>query len=155
MIKVLRYVLVGALFVACLGIMFVGPAMASTGADGSSDSGHGLGALLYALVIILLAAKLGGHVMERFGQPAVLGELIFGVILGNLILLGVPWFEFVKGQEAIVVMAEIGVILLLFEVGLRRCFQCDWGNCQQPAFLRSAGGPPAQLRDGDGIHPSF
>ncbi len=118
MIRVLRYVLVGAMFVACLGIMFAGPALASSGADGSSEGGHGLGTLLYALVIILLAAKLGGHVMERFGQPAVLGELIFGVILGNMILLGVPWFEFVKGQEALMVMAEIGVILLLFEVGL-------------------------------------
>lgn len=118
MIKVLRYVLVGAMFVACLGIVFAGPAMASSGADGTSEASHGLGTLLYALVIILLAAKLGGHVMERFGQPAVLGELIFGVILGNMILLGVPWFEFIKGQEAIMVMAQIGVILLLFEVGL-------------------------------------
>jgi Kef-type K+ transport system membrane component KefB len=43
---------------------------------------------------------------------------VFGVILGNLYLVGVPWFEALKGHDAVRVMAEIGVILLLFEVGL-------------------------------------
>lgn len=74
--------------------------------------------ILYALVIILLAAKVGGDLVERLGQPAVLGELVFGVLLGNAFLVGIPWFEPLKGHEAVTVLAEIGVILLLFEVGL-------------------------------------
>jgi Kef-type K+ transport system membrane component KefB len=40
--------------------------------------------VLLALAIILAAARLGGSVVERFGQPAVLGELLVGVVLGNL-----------------------------------------------------------------------
>lgn len=90
------------------------PAMASAGGEGAED----FGTILFTLVTILLAAKLGGDLVERVGQPAVLGELIFGVILGNLVLIGVPWFEGLKGHPSITVMAEIGVILLLFEVGL-------------------------------------
>jgi Kef-type K+ transport system membrane component KefB len=74
--------------------------------------------ILYALVIILLAAKVGGDLLERVGQPAVLGELVFGVLLGNAFLIGIPWFEPLKGHQAVTVLAEIGVILLLFEVGL-------------------------------------
>jgi len=80
--------------------------------------GHGLGNVLFTLVTVLLAARLGGHLMEWIGQPAVLGELILGVIIGNLILFHVDVFESVKGQEAVQVLAELGVLLLLFEVGL-------------------------------------
>ena len=56
--------------------------------------------------------------MERIQQPAVLGELIFGVLLGNLSLLGLHQFEYLKTNEAIGILAELGVIFLLFEVGL-------------------------------------
>ena len=45
--------------------------------------------VLLALAIILGGAKLAGHVAERFGQPAVLGELLVGVLLGNLTHLGI------------------------------------------------------------------
>src|SRR5438093_11768115 len=44
--------------------------------------------VLISLVVILLSAKLGGDLFERVKQPAVLGELVFGVILGNLSLMG-------------------------------------------------------------------
>ena len=74
--------------------------------------------VLLALVIILAAAKVGGALFERFGQPAVLGELIFGVLLGNVALLGWDGFEFLGTNPGIEVLAEIGVILLLFDVGL-------------------------------------
>jgi len=81
--------------------------------------------VLLALVFILAGAKLVAELFERMSMPPVLGELLFGIVLGNLALflgvvgLGVPGFvEVVKGNEAIVVLAELGVILLLFEVGL-------------------------------------
>ena len=44
MIRLLRYVLVAVMLAACLGIIFAGPALASSGADGASEGGHGLGA---------------------------------------------------------------------------------------------------------------
>lgn len=74
--------------------------------------------VLFALIIILLTAKLGGDLMERVKQPAVLGELVFGVIVGNLFLFGYNGLDFLKHNTTIEILAEIGVILLLFEVGL-------------------------------------
>jgi len=83
--------------------------------DGESED---FGDILFALVIILLAAKIGGDLCERINQPAVLGELLFGVIIGNLYLIGFGGFEPIKHHLSIEVLAEIGVIILLFEVGL-------------------------------------
>jgi len=48
----------------------------------------------------------------------VLGELVAGVILGNLVLLGYHGLDFLATNEGIAIIAEIGVVLLLFEVGL-------------------------------------
>jgi Kef-type K+ transport system membrane component KefB len=74
--------------------------------------------VLLGLVIVLLAAKLGGELLERVGQPAVLGELIAGVALGNAALVGFYGLDFLTTNEGLSILAELGVILLLFEVGL-------------------------------------
>jgi len=74
--------------------------------------------VLLALVVVLLGAKLGGELFERLGQPTVLGELVCGVVLGNLSLVGFHGLDFIGENSAIVVLAELGVVLLLFEVGL-------------------------------------
>ena len=68
------------------------------------------------LAAILVAAKLFGELAERIGQPAVLGELLAGVLLGGSVLGIVP----VDGVEAEIIrtLAELGVVLLLFEIGL-------------------------------------
>lgn len=79
--------------------------------------------ILLSLVIILLAAKIGGDLCERIGQPAVLGELLLGVILGNFYLTGFVGFEQIKHHLSIEVLAEIGVIILLFQVGLETNLQ--------------------------------
>jgi len=83
-------------------------------------AGHTSPALpvLLGVIIILTAAKLGGALFERLHQPAVLGELIFGVLLGNLALLGYTGLEFLGENQGIAILAEVGVILLLFDVGL-------------------------------------
>src|SRR5262245_4692839 len=60
----------------------------------------------------LLGAKVFGDLAERIGQPAVLGELLAGVVLGPSVLGLVPL------SDGMFLLAEIGVILLLFEVGL-------------------------------------
>lgn len=94
------------------------------------DEGHGtheaIPKVLFALLLILLVAKLGGDLMERVGQPAVLGELIVGIILGNLALFQLGALNTFLGSilqdpttnSFLTILAEIGVILLLFEVGL-------------------------------------
>jgi Kef-type K+ transport system membrane component KefB len=73
--------------------------------------------VILALAVILAAAKLAGDVATRLGQPAVLGELAAGVILGNLHLLGLPWFTPIASNPTIDVLAQLGVLVLLFEVG--------------------------------------
>ena len=86
-------------------------------AEASGSHGHAAEFLLF-LVLILIAAKLGGELFERMNQPAVLGELVFGVVLGNLGLAGFHMLDPLKTDQNLALAAEIGVILLLFEVGL-------------------------------------
>lgn len=72
--------------------------------------------LFAALAAILVAAKLAGALAARIGQPAVLGELVAGVLLGASVLGVVP----AAGplHDLLHVLAEFGVLLLLFEIGL-------------------------------------
>jgi Kef-type K+ transport system membrane component KefB len=89
-------------------------------AETADGAGHGgpVVPVLLGLVVILVAAKVGGEVFERMGQPAVLGELLFGMLLGNLSLLGIGHLEFLQSSVGIEILAQLGVILLLFQVGL-------------------------------------
>jgi Kef-type K+ transport system membrane component KefB len=85
----------------------------------AAAAGHGEQSLiLAALAFVLVGAKLLGALVERLGQPAVLGELVFGILLGNLALVGGPSLARLQGSETFAVLAELGAILLLFEVGL-------------------------------------
>jgi Kef-type K+ transport system membrane component KefB len=71
---------------------------------------------LLVLAAVLTSAKLLGEAAERIGQPAVLGELLAGVLLGGSVLGIVPAEG--PAAEIIRVLAELGVLLLLFEIGL-------------------------------------
>jgi len=75
-------------------------------------------AILLWLAVVIVAAKAGGEAAVRLGQPAVLGELVAGMLLGNLPLLGVHGLEPIERDATVRALAEIGVVLLLFEVGL-------------------------------------
>jgi Kef-type K+ transport system membrane component KefB len=74
--------------------------------------------ILLALAFVLAGAKLAGALVARVGQPAVLGELLVGILLGNLVLLGGPSLAALSASETFAVIAELGAILLLFDVGL-------------------------------------
>jgi Kef-type K+ transport system membrane component KefB len=69
-------------------------------------------ALLLGLALVWLAAKLAGEGMERVGQTAVLGELLAGVLIGPGVL------GLVRESDVMHALAELGVVILLFEVGL-------------------------------------
>jgi Kef-type K+ transport system membrane component KefB len=86
----------------------------------AADPAHGgeVVAVVLALAVMLATATIAGDVAQRLGQPAVLGELVGGVVLGNLALAGIPWFESFSSNATIGVLAQIGVLILLFEVGL-------------------------------------
>lgn len=91
------------------------PVSASAAVGGHTDP---VTPIVLALAVILAAAKLGGEVAVRVGQPAVLGELIVGLVLGNLDLAGVSWFQFIETDATVDILASLGVVILLFEVGL-------------------------------------
>ena len=74
-------------------------------------------------VILVALAKLGGAPCERLGQPAVLGELGAGLVLGNLALVGGPDLRGLLDSEALLLLAEMGAVLLLFKVGLESTSQ--------------------------------
>jgi Kef-type K+ transport system membrane component KefB len=76
--------------------------------------------LTLALIIIITAAKLGGYLSYRLGQPAVLGELLVGILLGPSVvdLLHLSLFTDQQLPEVIRQLAEIGVLLLMFLAGL-------------------------------------
>ena len=71
-----------------------------------------IGPFFLAFAVALLGAKVMGDLAERIGQPAVLGELLAGILLGPSVLGLVPL------SEGVFLLSEIGVVLLLFEVGL-------------------------------------
>ena len=90
--------------------LLITPALAfASGEGGHSDP---VGHVALALVIILVVAKLGGDLAVRIGQPAVLGELAGGVLVGNLGLVGVGGFEWLKTDASIDMLSRIGVLIL-------------------------------------------
>jgi Kef-type K+ transport system membrane component KefB len=69
--------------------------------------------LLIALLAIFVAAKLSGELAERIGQPAVLGEMVGGIVIG------VSGLHLIDAHNPLLhVLAELGVVLLLFLIGL-------------------------------------
>jgi len=100
--------------------------------------GHGTDAVptvLLALAFVLVGAKLAGELVERLGQPAVLGELLVGIALGNAALVGGPDTASLVSSETFTVLAELGAVLLLFHVGLE----------STPKEMLAVGGPAARV----------
>ena len=65
------------------------------------------------LALMLAAAKILGFLAERIGQPAVLGELVAGVLIGKTAL---GWVD--PQNEILHLLSELGVVILLFSIGL-------------------------------------
>ncbi|MCR2821699.1 cation:proton antiporter [Lederbergia panacisoli] len=68
--------------------------------------------LILQLAIILIASKVAGSVSVRLGQPAVLGKLLIGIVLGPSVL------GLVNNTDTLQALSQIGVILLMFIAGL-------------------------------------
>lgn len=109
--------------------------------------------VLLKLVLLLAVAKIAGELAERLKQPAVLGELLAGILLGPSALgLAHPFFAFSSGLMGDVLrfVAEVGVILLLFEVGLETKLK-DMVAVGKSAFLVAALGIVGSFAAGFGV----
>lgn len=80
--------------------------------------GGAVGENLLWLALILMSARLFAPLAQRIGFPAVLGELLLGVALGNLTLVGIGLFDTIAKDPIIAFIAELGVIVLLLQIGL-------------------------------------
>jgi Kef-type K+ transport system membrane component KefB/glycine cleavage system regulatory protein len=82
--------------------------LAAVGAEGGVDVAD----LLLDLLIVLFAAKAGAELADRVGVPAVVGEIVAGILIGTSAL------DLVGETDVLRFLAELGAILLLLEVGL-------------------------------------
>ncbi|MEE9238259.1 MAG: cation:proton antiporter [Thermodesulfobacteriota bacterium] len=83
------------------------------------QSGHySIEHFFIALALILIFSKVFGELAERIKQPSVLGELVAGIILGGSVLAVVPSVAGMAGYDTFHLLAEVGVAILLFEIGL-------------------------------------
>ena len=80
--------------------------------SGLLAAGSPVQGVLVDLFVLLLAAKAGDELFKRIGQPAIVGEILAGVIVGGSVL------GIVEPSEAVEVFAELGVVFVLFWVGL-------------------------------------
>lgn len=88
---------------------------------------------IFNLLFVLLAAWVAGALVARIGYPAIFGELLVGIILGP------PLLGLLSGGEALAVLAELGVLLMMLYIGMEidasELFKASWGG-----FLAAIGG---------------
>ncbi len=82
-----------------------------------SGSAHVATVTFVMLAVLLMAAKIGG-VVEKFGQPSVVGELAAGVVLSAVAYFGFDLLTQARHDSTMAFLAELGAIILLFQVGL-------------------------------------
>lgn len=92
------------------------PILVATPGPGTGAPSFGIRSLWLAIILLIAGVF---YVVEKTGQPAVLGELLAGVVLGNLWLLGIHFLEPMKSDEVIGFLAKFGLALLLFQIGLQ------------------------------------
>ena len=98
--------------VVCLcGVLVWVPFAAAAGGPVAGDN-------LLWLALILVSANVAARLVERVRMPGVLGELLVGIVVGNLALIGVDAADKLAGDPVIAFLAELGVVLLLFQIGL-------------------------------------
>ncbi len=118
-VRLTRPIAIGAMLGAAVVGLAARPVLAALlepAKDGALAPAAGIGeeilGVLLGLFILLLGAKLGEELMRRLGQPGVVGELLGGFVVGPYAL------GLVTPGETAAVFAEIGVVVLLFTVGL-------------------------------------
>src|SRR5262247_2529074 len=114
--------------------------------------------LLLLLVIIVFTAKAAGALSVRFGQPAVFGEILVGLLLGPTIIDLLRLWPFVAAHDSLgnVVkdFSEIGVILLMFVAGLETDLD-EMKRVGRVAFWAAAGGVILPMAGGVAAARSF
>jgi Kef-type K+ transport system membrane component KefB len=116
-----------------------GSALAGVGKTLEANLDNPLGHLLVQLFVVIALARLAGRVCKRIGQPAVVGEIVVGILLGPS-LLGLLWpqaFAFVFPTDSLGtlrLMSQVGVCLFMFVVGM----ELDVRNVRRSSYVSIA-----------------
>lgn len=101
------------LLIVALIIFGITPAMANESGENGAFS-----LAFLEIAIMLILARIASSIAEKIGQPEVLGELLVGILLGNIGLIGLHFFDVITTDQSISFLKELGVVILLFQVGL-------------------------------------
>ncbi|AXP80656.1 High-affinity Na(+)/H(+) antiporter NhaS3 [Mariniflexile rhizosphaerae] len=88
---------------------------------------------ILGILLILISAWIGGFAMKRIGYPAILGELLVGILVGPALL---GWID---SNSTIDVLAETGIIMLMAYIGMEINFK-DLGKASKAGLLAALGG---------------
>ncbi len=120
--------------------------------------------VLFFLALITVVSKGAGHISSRFGQPAVFGEILAGLLLGPSLLNILGWSMFAGPAEGFVHypelgpfvhdLAEIGVILLMFVAGMETDL-VEMRRVGAVAFWAALGGVLVPLLSGTIVGHAF
>ena len=120
----------------------------------ASAGNYDLALILGNLLIIILVARLAAELAERIKIPAVLGEIVAGIIIGPSVLGLIDPIKHLDVANMVLLLGEIGVILLLFQVGL----EMDLGEMAKvgkPALFVAIIGVAVPFAAGFGVAASF
>ncbi|NDD97447.1 MAG: hypothetical protein EBZ93_08095, partial [Actinobacteria bacterium] len=84
----------------------------------ASTGSYDLALVLGNLLVIIVVARLAAELAERAHVPAVLGEIVAGILIGPSVLGWIDPIAHLEIADMVLLLGEIGVILLLFQVGL-------------------------------------
>ena len=120
----------------------------------SATEGYDLALILGNLFIIIIVARLAAELAERVKIPAVLGEIVAGIIIGPSALGLIDPIKNLDVANMVLLLGELGVILLLFQVGL----EMDLGEMAKvgkPALLVALIGVLVPFAAGFGVASAF
>ena len=85
------------------------------------------------IALVLAAALAGGKLAARFGYPSILGEIMAGIVLGP------PMLGLLAGDEAITILGEFGILLMMLYIGMHLDLG-DLKKASMPGLLAAIGG---------------
>ena len=94
--------------------------------------------LLGLLFVMMGAAKLLGHLAQMVGQPSVLGELVIGVVLGNLGLGGIHSLQWSKDDATLSLLANLGAVISSRTSGSGRSCTASTSSTRRSTQLSSS-----------------
>lgn len=100
------------------------------------------------LAFVLLAALMGGRLANRFGYPSILGEIAVGIALGP------PMLGLLESNEAISILGEFGILLMMLYIGMHLHLR-DLRRASYPGLLAAVGGFLVPVGLGMGLMLAF